>query len=196
MNQDQPAKIDPNEPIHEVDGIIELNHPAPFWWQAIYYASIVWAVAYAGYYLSGAGRSIRETLALDLARLESARVAVGVSPEAEKGELRAVLKDPRRLLGAKAIFSKNCSSCHGPDGGGGIGPNLTDAHWIHGDGSVDSILKIVREGVAEKGMPPWGPLLKREDVVSAAAFVRSLRGTASAHPKAPQGNPIRFAPDL
>lgn len=189
-------KTNPDEPVHVIDGIVELNHPAPFWWQTIYYLSIVWAIGYAGYYLGGSGMSRKEALQQELAELAAKDVSPNASPEQEKAELRAIYKDPGRLAFGKAVFTKNCASCHSPDGGGGIGPNLTDGSWIHGDGSIDAIAKVVREGVSEKGMPPWGPILKREEVMSAAAFVRSLRGTTPAKPKAPQGTAVPPAADI
>ena len=30
-----------------------------------------------------------------------------------------------------------CAACHGPDGTGAIGPDLTDAEWLIGDGEYD-----------------------------------------------------------
>lgn len=180
----------PDEPVHEIDGIIELNHPAPMWWQTIYYASILWAIAYAGFYLSGTGNSIREDLVLDLARLERGKVVPTISADQEREELQKILADPEGRVRARAIFTKNCASCHADDGGGGIGPNLTDANWIHGDGSVAAILKVVRDGVSEKGMPPWGPILRREETLAAAAYVRSLRGGAVAKAKPPEGKTV------
>ncbi|MBS1962052.1 MAG: c-type cytochrome [Bdellovibrionales bacterium] len=189
-------KVNPDEPVHEIDGIVELNHPAPFWWQAIFYASIVWAIGYAGYYLGGSGMSRKEALQQELAELAAKDVRPNASPEQELAELKAIYTDPNRLASGKAVFTKNCASCHAVDGGGGIGPNLTDKHWLHGDGSIGAILKVVREGVPEKGMPPWGPILKREEVMAAASFVRSLRGTTPAKPKAPQGDVVEPKADF
>ncbi len=190
------GKVKPDDIVHEIDGIVELNHPAPVWWQTIYYISIVWAIAYASFYLTGNGRSIRESLVADLAQLENGKTVAVISPEVEREELRKVYRSPEGLASGRAIFTKNCATCHAPDGGGGIGPNLTDVSWIHGDGSIDSILKVVREGVAEKGMPPWGPILKREETLSVVAFVRSLRGNAPGKPKVAQGTVITYSEEL
>ena len=62
------------------------------------------------------------------------------------------------------------------DGGGNIGPNLTDGYWLHG-GQADDIYKIVTEGVPGKGMPTWGPVLGDERVAAVVAYVISIRGT-------------------
>ncbi len=76
-----------------------------------------------------------------------------------------------------------CAACHGPDAKGvkGIGPSLTDAEWLHGDGSFATIVTAVREGVpAAKSstgmvMPPrGGSQLTDEQVKAVAAYVWSL----------------------
>ncbi|NOZ74104.1 MAG: c-type cytochrome [FCB group bacterium] len=96
------------------------------------------------------------------------------------------LTDPGELAKGKAIFEKNCISCHAPDGGGGIGPNLTDDYWIHG-GEFQKIAHTITVGVPAKGMIPWGKSLNRKKIQLVASFVASLHGTTPANPKAPQG---------
>ncbi len=185
-----------DEDFHEIDGIIELNHPAPYWWQILFYLTSVWALGYGAYYLLGPGELQSQELAAKLASIAAKQVVPSVSFEEEGIELRAIYADPAGLAKGSQVYAKNCVSCHADDGGGGIGPNLTDSSWIHGDGSLHSILKIVREGVSEKGMPPWGPILAREETLRVSAFVRSLRGKASAKPKGAQGSVIDYTGDL
>ena len=108
--------------------------------------------------------------------------AAGASSE----QLLAMMKDPAAIAAGKETFAKNCVACHAADGGGLIGPNLTDNSWIHGS-SADSIYVTVTNGVLDKGMPPWGKVLKPEEVVRVTAYVLTLRGTTPANPKAPQG---------
>ncbi|MBC7659172.1 MAG: c-type cytochrome [Chitinophagaceae bacterium] len=86
----------------------------------------------------------------------------------------------------KAIFAANCAPCHGPDGGGVVGPNLTDNFWLHG-GKPDDIVAIIANGAAEKGMLSWGPILGPAKINAVAAFVISLKGTHPNVPKAAQG---------
>jgi cytochrome c oxidase cbb3-type subunit 3 len=45
-----------------------------------------------------------------------------------------LLTDPTDLAAGKEIFTTNCAACHRADGGGQIGPNLTDDQWILGGG--------------------------------------------------------------
>lgn len=76
-----------------------------------------------------------------------------------------------------------CQACHGPGGKGGtLAPDLTDAIWLHGDGSVAFLERIVTSGVATPKkypapMPPMGgAALSPSDVQAVAAYVSALRG--------------------
>ena len=84
------------------------------------------------------------------------------------------------------LYQANCMPCHGAAGEGGIGPNLTDAYWIHGSTHL-SMFEIVTDGVLEKGMTPWGSILSVEERAQIVAFVASLQGTNPPNAKAPQG---------
>jgi cytochrome c oxidase cbb3-type subunit 3 len=89
--------------------------------------------------------------------------------------------------GKKVFTANNCGSCHRNDGGGNaIGPNLTDAYWIHG-GSIRNIFVTINKGVVEKGMPAWGKAMSPSDVRNVAFYIMSLQGTNPPNPKAPQG---------
>jgi cytochrome c oxidase cbb3-type subunit 3 len=104
-------------------------------------------------------------------------------------QLLALAKDHEQLEEGQETYTAYCASCHAPDGGGLIGPNLTDAYWLHG-GAITDIYKTVNNGVLEKGMPPWGKTLKPEQLAAVVAYVSTLQGTTPANPKAPQGNPV------
>ena len=74
-----------------------------------------------------------------------------------------------------------CLACHGADGKGVIGPNLTDKTWLHSDGSYDAIVKQVISGVDEKAsktgqiMPPRGGSgISDAEVRAVAAYVWTL----------------------
>jgi cbb3-type cytochrome c oxidase subunit III len=74
-----------------------------------------------------------------------------------------------------------CYACHGSKAEGMVGPNLTDAEWIHGDGSVDMIVKTVTHGIPKEEsksgivMPPkGGSSISDDDVKAVAAYVYSL----------------------
>ena len=90
---------------------------------------------------------------------------------------------PETIAKGDTIFHKTglCYACHGNNAEGTVGPNLTDGEWIHGDGSLESIIATVTAGVpkekAKSGimMPPkGGSSIGEEDVKAVAAYVYSL----------------------
>jgi mono/diheme cytochrome c family protein len=96
-------------------------------------------------------------------------VDVDGAPEGD-GSAEAPPEDPM-VAGAK-IFEQNCVACHGADMTGGIGPNLLDAEWIHG-GEVEQIEQVITNGVPEKGMVSWGPILGEQKVGLVARYVHA-----------------------
>jgi cytochrome c oxidase cbb3-type subunit 3 len=86
----------------------------------------------------------------------------------------------------KKTYLEKCMPCHGDQGQGIIGPNLTDDFWIHG-GKLMDIRQVILKGVLDKGMVPWEAVLKENEVQELVAFIYSLRGTNPANPKAAEG---------
>ncbi|MFQ6614371.1 MAG: cbb3-type cytochrome c oxidase N-terminal domain-containing protein [Fidelibacterota bacterium] len=118
---------------------------------------------------------------------EFGTVSVAAAPTVEEAPPALErFTDPENLAKGKAIFEKNCIPCHAADGGGGIGPNLTDEYWLHG-GAFQDIAHTITVGVPAKGMIPWGKSMNRKKIQLVASFVASLQGTTPANPKAPQG---------
>jgi mono/diheme cytochrome c family protein len=80
------------------------------------------------------------------------------------------------------VAGGTCMVCHGQNAKGvtGLGPDLTDRAWLHGDGSFTFILSIVENGVtkpkkAAAPMPPGGGAqLTTEQKRAVAAYVWSL----------------------
>lgn len=117
-------------------------------------------------------------------------------PDGE-ADLRKLLGDPQRLAAGKAIFIAKCAMCHTATGEGivGLGPNLTDDHWLHGSNMVD-LVKTISEGVPGKPMLPWKGQLTDDEIRTMAVYVVSLKGTGSGNGKAPEGElkPIVYWP--
>lgn len=99
----------------------------------------------------------------------------------------AALTDDVNLAAGKKIWDTQCFTCHLNDGGGSIGPNMTDNYWIHG-GDMASIVHIINVGVPAKGMIPWATTLTPEQIHQVASFIKvKLVGTTPAVAKDPQG---------
>jgi cytochrome c oxidase cbb3-type subunit 3 len=97
------------------------------------------------------------------------------------------LSDERSLESGKKTFERVCSQCHGMQGQGGIGPNLTDDYWIHGAG-MTNVTKSVKYGYPDKGMIAWRAELPPVEIMRVSSFVMTLHGTNPPNPKAPQGD--------
>ena len=92
------------------------------------------------------------------------------------------------MSAGEKIFQANCVACHMADGGGGIGPNLTDEYWILG-GGIKNVFNTISEGGRDgKGMVAWKQTLKPVEMAQVASYVLTLGGTTPANPKEPQGD--------
>ena len=178
---------------HDVDGIREYDNPLPRWWINLFWATIVFSVLYAlnvpgiG---SGKGRIANYERDMAQARArQAARAATAPPGTVDEAGLLALARDPARLKAGRERFVATCAACHREDGGGSIGPNLTDDFWIHG-GTPMEIMKTVTEGVVDKGMPAWGQTLKPDEVAAAVAYVLTLHDTHPPAPKEPQGTKV------
>ena len=175
---------------HEYDGIREYDNPLPGWWVKIFWGSFFFSLAYlAYYYVSPHGESVAAAYEADmrLAREERAKQSLAEAPsDAVLGKLMA---DSELMQDAKATFGLRCSPCHAAEGQGMIGPNLTDRHWIHGDGSPMAIYDVVSHGVPSKGMPAWELQLQPIELRKLAAFVGTLHGKNLAG-KPPEGREL------
>jgi len=129
----------------------------------------------------------RAQYALEAAALREKKAAEAAAmPDVDDETLRMLAADPTTVAAGKAAFATQCVPCHGERGEGKIGPNLTDKNWIHG-GAPMAIHKTITEGVAAKGMPPWGQILGPKAVRELAAFVLTLKNTEVGGGKPPEG---------
>lgn len=188
------APLDKEEDVatdHEYDGIRELDNNLPPWWLAGFYLSMLFAVIYLlQYHVFKTEPLSAEELKIELAEAEAA-TAEYLKNAANLVDESTVemLSDQSRLVAGGEIFAKNCAVCHANDGGGGVGPNLTDNYWIHGN-DIKDVFKTVKYGVPAKGMVPWKDQLNAGQMQEVASYVLSLVGTTPANPKEAQGDLI------
>ncbi len=170
------------------DNIRELDNRLPPWWLYGFYLSIAFAAVYlVRYHVIHTAPLSAEAYELEMTEAEAARTAYLESMAANVDEA-TVVYDPStaRLAQGGALFATHCVSCHAPDGGGGVGPNLTDAYWLHG-GTIGDVFKTVKYGVPSKGMKSWQAELSPVDMQNVSTYILSLQGTSPAVPKPPQG---------
>ncbi|MGZ3653243.1 MAG: cbb3-type cytochrome c oxidase N-terminal domain-containing protein [Bdellovibrionota bacterium] len=177
---------------HDYDGIKEFDNPLPRWWLATFYGAILFSIFYVAYYHFGPGPAPETILSQDIEEMKSLeRNSQKADPGPTEEALAAIYHEPSRREEGKRVFTEKCAVCHGVQGGGLIGPNLTDNYWIHGKGTLVDIFHVVSEGILEKGMPSWKLMLKKDEVQSVVVYVKSLRGSHPANPKAPQGEEVK-----
>lgn len=180
------------------DGIQEYDNPLPNWFVTLFYGCIVFAVLYVGYYTGygkalakagGVGQNLSASGAEYLLTIKHQEKMEGLRKPKEMDEVEfgEFLKAPASISGGETVFKSNCLACHGAEGQGVVGPNLTDEYWLHG-GKPAAILASISNGYPDKGMPSWKPVLGEEKVRLVTAYVISLRGHQLANPKAPQGS--------
>ena len=173
---------------HNYDGIRELDNKLPPWWVYMFYATIVFGVVYMVRF------HIMDDYDQDTEYLTEVAIAQAEIEEYKKTAKDLVdvntvelLADASDLSAGKTIFESNCVACHMADGGGGIGPNLTDANWILG-GGIKNVFNTISEGGRDgKGMVAWKQSLKPLEMAQVASYVLTFQGKTAANPKAAEG---------
>lgn len=173
--------------LHEVDGIQEYDNDLPNWWLYVLYGSILFGVVYWFTYETGRfADGPLEAYHAEVDRRAAAQASTLQVGEATSESLLTLSQDPAAIALGKQVFGSTCAPCHKNDGGGVVGPNLTDDFWLHG-ADPKGIYETVASGVSDKGMPAWLPQLGALRTQSVTAYVLTLRGTNVPGGKAPQG---------
>jgi cytochrome c oxidase cbb3-type subunit III len=173
---------------HNYDGIKELDNVLPPWWVYMFYITIIFGFIYL----------IRFHVVNDYTQeqeFEMAMAQAEIDIEAYKKTAKdlidvnnvTLLTDASELAAGKKIYEVNCVACHKADGGGSIGPNLTDAHWILGGGIKNVFNTLVKGGRDGKGMVSWQGVLKPSEMQQVASYVLSLQGTNPVDAKPAEG---------
>ena len=176
---------------HEYDGIRELDNVLPPWWLWLFYFTIGWGVVYLfNIYVINVqpDQTTEYEQEMEQAKADVAAYMATLKTSVDETNV-AVTDDAGVLANGKAIFTQYCTPCHGADACGSetsVGPNLTDAYWLHG-GDVKDIFKTVKYGVPEKGMISWKSQIKPVEIAAVVNYVISLKGTGGPTQKAPQG---------
>lgn len=184
--------IDPKEPLlldHEYDGIRELDNKLPRWWVWLFYITIVFGVIYMLIY------HVLHIANLQAAEYDQEMKAGTAVKNAAMSQFEAGIpaltpsQDQVVLQNGRQTYAKFCAPCHRADGGGLVGPNLTDSYWIHGSNFTDNV-RIIWNGVPAKGMITWKTTLKPDEIYSVASYIYTLRGAKLATPGKPPENQV------
>ncbi|WP_138431006.1 cbb3-type cytochrome c oxidase N-terminal domain-containing protein [Fodinibius saliphilus] len=176
---------------HEYDGIRELDNHMPFWWLWLFFITIAISVFYLLFYqVLGWGQTQIEEYEQEIAEAEA---KFGGSEEQEPAASFTwqISEEEADIQAGKQMFngSQLCYTCHGKEGQGMVGPNLTDNQWIHGC-SPKEIAQSIIEGFPQKGMLAYGSgsKISNEKVQQIVSYMATLQGTEPADAKAADPN--------
>lgn len=174
---------------HNYDGIRELDNKLPPWWVYMFYGTIIFAIVYLVrfeiYNDYDQNMEYEQEVAAAQLKIEEYKKTAKGLVDASTVELLTEASD---INAGKTIFETTCVACHMADGGGGIGPNLTDNNWILG-GGIKNVFNTVSEGGRDgKGMVAWKQILKPVEMAQVSSYILvEIYGKTSANPKAAEG---------
>ena len=173
---------------HDYDGIRELDNRLPPWWLYGFYVSILVAAIYIWrYHIAETAPLSKQEFEIAMQKAEVQKAAYLAKTASNVDENTVVfLNEPTALSAGKNNFVQMCAACHGKEGQGGVGPNLTDDYWING-GSMSDIFKTIKYGKPEKGMKSWQDDYSPVQIAQLSSFIKSLHGTKPPNPKEQQG---------
>ncbi len=164
---------------HEYDGIKEYDNPMPGWWLWIFYATIAWSV----FYIAALGMGWIDDYDAQLERGKdriaekqaayAAAMADEDAVEVDEEYLADLLDDDDALATGESVYRTRCASCHGAQGGGGIGSAFDDDEWEHG-ADLMSQYAVVRDGVLSAGMPAHDSMMSDDEMAAVVAFINTL----------------------
>lgn len=173
---------------HSYDGIRELDNATPPWFTYTFIATIIFAAVYMyRYHVAYSAPNQLEEYKIEVAEARAAQEEY----LAVQGDI--VDETNVKMLGAdaiskgKSLFTSNCFACHGSEGQGGVGPNLTDDYWLHG-GNIKDVFKVIKYGVVEKGMKAWQEDFSANQIAQMSSYIKTLQGTNPPGAKAKQGD--------
>jgi cytochrome c oxidase cbb3-type subunit 3 len=178
---------------HNYDGIRELDNKLPPWWLYGFYLTILFAVIYLWRFeVAHTAPSSEEEYTTSVKNAEIEKEAYLAKSASKVDENSIKMLDESGVAAGKTLFTATCAACHAADGGGTVGPNLTDDYWLHG-GSLKDIFKTIKYGVPEKGMKSWKDDFSPVQVAQLTSFIKSIKGNKVAVAKEPQGDVYKEA---
>ena len=184
------STTDPHQEKH-ADGIVEDREKAPpVYFTILFYGLIIWGVAFMAFYLLSGWSSDAEfqmKMAAHKGELQvKQQPAVAPEKPAPAAETpvtpapaeaspappaAAPVAAAESGVDGKALFAKHCSGCHGPDGKGAFGPDLSaDYHY-------GKTPEAVKESIAQgrpKNMPAFDKKLSPEEIEALTDFILKL----------------------
>ena len=172
---------------HVYDDIKELDNRIPPWFNYLFGLTVIFAFVYLlDYHVLGISKLSADEYADEIVAANLQRKIMLASGGTINENELTLLKDAESLKEGDEIFHKFCVSCHGPQAGGLVGPNLTDEYWLHG-GGIKNVYSTIKKGVPGKGMISWELVFSQRQIQNIGSYVLSLQGTNPPGGKAFEG---------
>ena len=164
------STTDPHNEEH-ADGIVEDREKAPpVYFNVLFYGLIIWGVAFMSFYLLSGWSSdaeLKEKMAIHKGEQPVQQEAAAPTPAA------AAVQTPAEVVAAdgQTLFKKHCAGCHGANGKGAFGPDLS------GEYKYGKTTMAVQESIAygrPKNMPGFEEKLSPEEIDALTEFILSL----------------------
>jgi len=160
---------------HNYDGIQEYDNPIPGWWHMIWWGSIVFGLCYVVVYHSPMVPSLHnrhastEARALEVRFSELRQIPMGES------KILQIMGQEAWLDQGRSVFKQKCTVCHGQEGQGLVGPNMTDDFYKNTT-TLGGLVTVIQDGAANGAMPANRNTMNESEIALVAAYMASLRG--------------------
>jgi cytochrome c oxidase cbb3-type subunit III len=158
---------------NDYDGIkYRKEKSSPLVFRLLYGSLVIWGVCFMAFYLFSGWSSHAE-----YAEIKKAKEARLAAEKVKGGETKPLttheeIKTTDLIKEGKEEFGKRCASCHGPDGKGGIGPDLSAKKFKYGR-TAPEVTTTVVEG-RPGGMPAFKNELSKDKIEGLVQYVLSL----------------------
>mgnify|MGYP001815340581 CR=1 FL=1 len=164
------STTDPHNEEH-ADGIVEDREKAPpVYFNVLFYGLIIWGVAFMSFYLLSGWSSeaeLKEKMAIHKGEpaVQQEAATPAPAPAAAQAPAKVVAAD------GQTLFKKHCAGCHGANGKGAFGPDLS------GEYTYGKTTMAVQESIASgrpKNMPGFEQKLSQDEIDALTEFILSL----------------------
>jgi cytochrome c oxidase cbb3-type subunit 3 len=159
---------------HDYDGIKYRDEKSsPLIFKILFAALVIWGIAFMGHYLFGGWSSQSETDSASRAladKKQAAHKAVEAGGDVNQGSGHKV---EAYIAAGKQLYANLCAACHGENGKGTVGPDLTASTYKYGKARLD-VTKSIAEG-RPGGMPAFNGQINPEQVEGLVEYVLSLK---------------------
>lgn len=140
------------------DGIAQADNEMPKWYIVSFIVSMIIGVLYFGYYHGVTDFQQENEYSQSVAAFKKAHPEKKVVLDAKSGNPFA--NDAQAISEGETVFATTCAACHKADATGLVGPDLTDAKWLHGNSEKDvfDVIMEGRMGENTRQSPSMGPM--------------------------------------